>query len=323
MVPAVRSLCILTLAAIPLSLGNALPAMAAAGLPTSRLTQRTPLDQGNAALRRKQWSVARKHLEKALRQDPSSLEALAGVAHACLGAGDYDCATERAQQLLDASDRPELELAANIALGSAFFYRANDELEVDEATKRLWLERAERAFQSALELSPSQVGLHVSLAEVLLRLDRIDDARANVDAFFRAAGEGTATEVPGAAVARSLHCILGPELEVKVDAANNDAGIAADESLAASLVAPVKTKAVPPQYPLDARMARVEGTVVFEVVIDETGKVLCMHVLHGAPLGLTEAARSALGQWEFEPARLDGVAVAVRYQLTARFELSP
>ena len=46
-----------------------------------------------------------------------------------------------------------------------------------------------------------------------------------------------------------------------------------------------------------------------------------MEVVSGAPAGLTEAAAEAVRRWEYEPALVDGQAVAVYKTIRVRFSL--
>ncbi len=73
---------------------------------------------------------------------------------------------------------------------------------------------------------------------------------------------------------------------------------------------PVKIKDVKPVYPEEALQARVQGTVIIEATIDETGKVSDAKVLRSIPM-FDRAALDAVRQWEFSPTRLNGVLVPV------------
>ena len=77
---------------------------------------------------------------------------------------------------------------------------------------------------------------------------------------------------------------------------------------------------VDPVYPELARRAHVQGTVVLMMVVDESGAPLHVKVLDGHP-ALQEAALQAARQWRFEPARMDGRAVAASFRLTLNFRL--
>jgi protein TonB len=69
-------------------------------------------------------------------------------------------------------------------------------------------------------------------------------------------------------------------------------------------------KRVEPGYPPLARMARVSGTVILQVRIDEEGNVEAVDVLSGHPL-LVEAAVTAVRQWKYSPTLLNGEPVPV------------
>ena len=58
-----------------------------------------------------------------------------------------------------------------------------------------------------------------------------------------------------------------------------------------------------PIYPEIARRAGVEGTVVLDAQISQTGRVEDVQVLRGLPLGLSEAASEAVRHWQYRPAR--------------------
>jgi protein TonB len=83
---------------------------------------------------------------------------------------------------------------------------------------------------------------------------------------------------------------------------------------------PRKLVHVAPDYPQIARLARVEGTVVLEAVLDERGRVERVRVLSSTPL-LDEAAMSAVRQWRYTPTLLNGVPVPVLMTITIRFTL--
>ena len=77
----------------------------------------------------------------------------------------------------------------------------------------------------------------------------------------------------------------------------------------------------PPQYTELARKERLQGVVIVQAIIDAAGNVAETKVLKGLPMGLNEAAVDAIGQWQFEPAMLDGKPVPVYYNLTINFRL--
>jgi protein TonB len=83
----------------------------------------------------------------------------------------------------------------------------------------------------------------------------------------------------------------------------------------------VLEKKVAPKYPEEARSAGVEGTVVLDVLIDESGHVSDIQVLRGLPLGVSEAAVSAVARWQYRPARGRAGPVASRKIVRVQFSL--
>lgn len=90
--------------------------------------------------------------------------------------------------------------------------------------------------------------------------------------------------------------------------------------LHAGIAAPRKITNVEPAYPALARAAHVEGVVIIEATIDAHGNVASARVLRSLPL-LDEAAISAVRQWTFTPALLNGVPIPVVMTVTVRFAL--
>jgi protein TonB len=83
---------------------------------------------------------------------------------------------------------------------------------------------------------------------------------------------------------------------------------------------PRKIKDVKPVYPKPAMAARVGGNVLIEATIGVDGKVRSTRVLQSIGV-LDQAALDAVRQWEFEPARLNGVPVAVTMVVVVTFAL--
>jgi protein TonB len=85
---------------------------------------------------------------------------------------------------------------------------------------------------------------------------------------------------------------------------------------------PRKVRDVPPVYPMTAVMARLEGVVVIECLLDVRGRVQETKVLRGVPL-LDEAALEAVRQWAYTPTLVNGEPVPVVLTVTVRFQLKP
>jgi len=76
----------------------------------------------------------------------------------------------------------------------------------------------------------------------------------------------------------------------------------------------------PPDYPAMARMARVQGTVILEAVINDRGTIERVKVLRSVPL-LDAAAIAAVQNWRYTPTLLNGVPVSVLMTITINFTL--
>jgi protein TonB len=76
---------------------------------------------------------------------------------------------------------------------------------------------------------------------------------------------------------------------------------------------------VKPPYPVEAKAAQVEGTVILQVDIDATGAVKKVVLLKGLGHGCDEAAIDAAWRTTFIPALQGGSPVPVTYPLTYRF----
>ena len=73
-----------------------------------------------------------------------------------------------------------------------------------------------------------------------------------------------------------------------------------------------------PVYPPNALKEQVQGIVVIDALVDETGKVADMKVVSG-PTALTQAAMDALRTWKYEPARLNGQPIAAHTEVNINF----
>ena len=78
---------------------------------------------------------------------------------------------------------------------------------------------------------------------------------------------------------------------------------------------------VQPVYPLLARQARIQGSVVLRAVIDRDGNIKNLQVLSGHPM-LVEAAMDAVRQWRYRPYVLNEQPIEVETQITVNFTLA-
>jgi periplasmic protein TonB len=91
--------------------------------------------------------------------------------------------------------------------------------------------------------------------------------------------------------------------------------------LHSGIEAPQKLVNVSPIYPQIATAAHIEGVVIVETTIDDTGQVVGARVLRSVP-SLDAAALDAVRQWRYRPALLNGVPIPVIMTVTVRFALT-
>ena len=79
----------------------------------------------------------------------------------------------------------------------------------------------------------------------------------------------------------------------------------------------------PPRYPVLAKRQGLEGSVVVILEIDATGQVTAAHIKRSSGFALLDdTALRALSQWQFEPARSNGVAVPSTFRKEVLFRLA-
>jgi periplasmic protein TonB len=74
-------------------------------------------------------------------------------------------------------------------------------------------------------------------------------------------------------------------------------------------------------YPAAARAQHLQGVVVLDAFVDETGKVSQTALVSGPPL-LVAAAQNAVRYWRYEPAHLDGKPISIHIKVNVRFTLN-
>jgi len=78
----------------------------------------------------------------------------------------------------------------------------------------------------------------------------------------------------------------------------------------------------PPSYPRLAKRKGIEGTVVYEVWLDENGKKIKIKLKDSSGTKmLDKAASKAIAQWKFLPYKVNGQAVAHRVYVPIKFKL--
>jgi len=83
---------------------------------------------------------------------------------------------------------------------------------------------------------------------------------------------------------------------------------------------PTKVADTRPVYPEAAQSARVQGVVIIEAVIDESGAIANARVMRSIPM-LDQAALAAVSRWRFTSTDLNGRPVGVIMTVTVNFTL--
>jgi protein TonB len=79
---------------------------------------------------------------------------------------------------------------------------------------------------------------------------------------------------------------------------------------------------VEPEYPADAKAQHIQGSVVLDVRVLDTGNVGDIGVVSGNPL-LTQAAIDAVKQWRYQPDTANGHSAESQTRVTVKFTLPP
>ena len=87
------------------------------------------------------------------------------------------------------------------------------------------------------------------------------------------------------------------------------------------LVNPVAVYRPEPDYSEDARKAKLQGTVVLEVVVDQNGRSQVRKVLQSLGMGLDEQAIKTVSLWRFKAGTMDGKPVPVLVYVSVSFRL--
>ena len=98
-------------------------------------------------------------------------------------------------------------------------------------------------------------------------------------------------------------------------------GPAPPPAVGGQLQPPRLISSTPPTYPSQARAQRLQGLVVLDVLVDETGKVVETKVISGPAL-LLLAAQESLRTWKYQPAQLNGKPISVHTKVNVRFSLN-
>lgn len=128
---------------------------------------------------------------------------------------------------------------------------------------------------------------------------------------------------PNASITRFLAILLVlvgfqcDEARMRGQAPSADHG---EQATTGNVLPPLLIKRVQPAFPADLQ-SMVEGDVVMNVTIAPDGTVQDIKVTHGLPQ-LIHPALHAVSQWRYEPARINGVAVAYKTTIAVSFKIA-
>ncbi len=93
--------------------------------------------------------------------------------------------------------------------------------------------------------------------------------------------------------------------------------------LSGGVVTGRKIKGSNPQYPLEAKMNHISGTVVLSAVIGTDGKIGSLELLSSPDPALTKASMKAVSDWEYTPYLMNGKPVEIETTITVNFNIGP
>ena len=93
------------------------------------------------------------------------------------------------------------------------------------------------------------------------------------------------------------------------------------DASADSVSMPKRVKFVAPHYPTKARDARHEGSVAFDIVVDQLGDVSEIRVRTASDRSFVNAALMAVMQWKYTPAKVSGTPVDMFMTVIVSFDL--
>jgi TonB family protein len=93
------------------------------------------------------------------------------------------------------------------------------------------------------------------------------------------------------------------------------------EKPASQTKAPRILKRVEPQYTEEARIHRLQGTVLLSGVLRENGRLIAIPVKKRIGSGLDDKAMDCVRRWQFEPATRDGAPVSAPVHIEITFRL--
>ena len=77
-----------------------------------------------------------------------------------------------------------------------------------------------------------------------------------------------------------------------------------------------------PIYPLAFNRAGIAGNALLEFILEENGRVSEVQTRSASDIAFAEAAKAAVSNWVFTPAKKNGQVVKCRMQIPFKFDIS-
>lgn len=209
-----------------------------------------------------------------------------------------------------------------LVLGRVHLLRAS-EARGQPTDALMHLERGKQVADEFVRVSPDDPAPYMLRAAIAKqRLNRTEDQaeRARLQQEIEAATQELRRTAKMGDVSGSTQIVGAPSQSQSPTAASPLRARAV--RVGGDVKLPTKIKDVKPEYPPQALQARIQGVVIFEIVIDEAGMVAEARVLRSIPL-LDQAAEDAVRQWEFTPTLYNGTPLPVIMTATVQFTLPP
>lgn len=252
---------------------------------------------------------------------PTSVQAQTAAAGVFNRRGEFEKTIEALRAIADLQPQSP-EARHRIAV---FFWdksRADDKLDAE--TKRSYIMQGIEAENQALALNPEYVEA-LTYKNILLRLQANLTADPAEQARLIAEADELRNRVISMQRQRESQPSSTPRVEEPVFTGFDEPFDQAVVRLSPVRVGgnvrtPAKTRDVKPRYPPDAMRKRVQGVVIMQALIDESGAVVNAQILQSEPM-LAAAAMDAVRQWRFTPTELDGRRVPILMTVTVNFTL--
>jgi TonB family protein len=234
---------------------------------------------------------------------PIVLLALAPIFIGCEG----DQQTANGDAVVDYDDPPAL---------------TNDEGEPTAKIEKKWSVKA-KDYASFVALAKVSVEGEIEEATIIRaeRVEKIDDAEALVKSLRAKPAERAGTPVPAYVVvsAAKRDADVWSVEPAEIDEPAKEFFDSAEQMpMPVGGLAAIRSKIV---YPEAAKRAGIEGKVVVEAKIDESGDVISVSVLKGIGSGCDEAALKAVRETKFTPGEHGGKSVKTKVAIPINFKL--